>query len=142
MALYQTSVVNRVQHLELLWHVVVEITCSPAFIISCVVDIKKISCLVIHMKKPLNYHCHMRPRWIIPVICLHALYVAALVCITRAIHHIDFRFREVKDLWRGILVSTSSIGKLLSAFAFLFRNFHSIHLLYHALGNVFVDTKH
>lgn len=33
----------------------------------------------------------------------------ALVGYTGAIHHIEFRFHELKDLWRGILVSTSSI---------------------------------
>nr|XP_027096920.1 regulator of G-protein signaling 1-like [Coffea arabica] len=65
---------------------------------------------VIHMKKPLNYHCHMGSQWIIPVICLHASYVVALVGFTRALHHIEFRFSEVKDLWRGILVATSCIG--------------------------------
>ncbi|PIN26393.1 hypothetical protein CDL12_00852 [Handroanthus impetiginosus] len=64
----------------------------------------------IHMKKPLNNRCHMRTRWIIPVICLHALYIAALVGFTGAIRHIEFRFHELKDLWRGILVSTCSIG--------------------------------
>ncbi|XP_057496251.1 regulator of G-protein signaling 1-like isoform X1 [Actinidia eriantha] len=64
----------------------------------------------IHMKKPLNYRCHMGTQWTIPVVCLHALYVAALVGFTGAIHHIEFRFHELKDLWRGILVSTSSIG--------------------------------
>ncbi|PSS28793.1 Regulator of G-protein like [Actinidia chinensis var. chinensis] len=64
----------------------------------------------IHIKKPLNYRCHMTTQWTIPVVCLHALYVAALVGFTWAIHHIEFRFHELKDLWRGILVSTSSIG--------------------------------
>ena len=66
--------------------------------------------VVIHMKKPLNYRCHMGTQWTIPVVCLHALYVATLVGFTGAIHHIEFRFHELKDLWRGILVSTSSIG--------------------------------
>ncbi|KAI3452634.1 hypothetical protein Pfo_009298 [Paulownia fortunei] len=64
----------------------------------------------IHMKKPLNNRCHMGTRWIIPVICLHALYVAALVGFTGAVRHIEFRFHELKDLRRGILVSTCSIG--------------------------------
>ncbi|KAL3501072.1 hypothetical protein ACH5RR_035521 [Cinchona calisaya] len=71
---------------------------------------------VIHMKKSLNYHCHLRIQWVIPVTCLHALYVAALVGFTRALHHIEFRFREVKDLWRGILVSTSAIGMWVIAY--------------------------
>ncbi|EYU22555.1 hypothetical protein ABFS82_05G022400 [Erythranthe guttata] len=64
----------------------------------------------LHTKKPLNNRCHMRTQWIIPVICLHALYVAAMVGFTAAIRHIEFRFHELKDLWRGILVSTCSIG--------------------------------
>lgn len=64
---------------------------------------------VIHLKEPLNNRCHMRIQWIIPVICLHGLYIVALVGYTGAIHHIEFRFHELKDLWRGILVSTSSI---------------------------------
>ncbi|CAK9172370.1 unnamed protein product [Ilex paraguariensis] len=64
----------------------------------------------IHMKKPLNDRCHMGTQWIIPVICLHTLYVATLVGFTGAIHHIEFRFHELKDLWQGIFVSSSSIG--------------------------------
>lgn len=64
----------------------------------------------IHMKRPLNNWCHMRTQWIIPVVCFHALYVAALVGFTGVIRHIQFRFHELKDLWRGILVSTSAIG--------------------------------
>lgn len=66
--------------------------------------------IFIHLKKPLNYRCHMGTQWIIPVICLHALYIAALVGFTGAIQHIEFRFHELKDLWRGILVSACSIG--------------------------------
>ncbi|XP_059445310.1 regulator of G-protein signaling 1 [Corylus avellana] len=65
---------------------------------------------VIHMKKPLNYRCHMGTYWIIPVSSLHALYVAALVGFTGAIRHVEFRFDELKDLWQGILVSASSVG--------------------------------
>lgn len=52
----------------------------------------------------------MGTQWIIPVICLHALYIAALVGFTGAIQHVEFRFHELKDLWRGILVSACSIG--------------------------------
>ncbi|KAM7484139.1 hypothetical protein LguiA_000148 [Lonicera macranthoides] len=63
----------------------------------------------IQMKQPLNDRCHMGTRWIIPLVCLHLLYVAALVAFTGTIRHIEFRFHELKDLWRGILVSTSSI---------------------------------
>ncbi|KAG5521954.1 hypothetical protein RHGRI_034242 [Rhododendron griersonianum] len=66
--------------------------------------------LVIHIARPLNDRCHMRIQWTIPVVCFHALYVAALVGLTGAIRHIEFRFHELKDLWRGILMSTSSIG--------------------------------
>lgn len=72
--------------------------------------------VVIHMKKPLNYRCHMGTYWIIPVSSLHALYVAALVGFTGAIRHVEFRFDELKDLWRGILVSASSVGTLSSRF--------------------------
>lgn len=64
----------------------------------------------IHTKKPLNDRCHMGTQWIIPVLCLHALYVAALVGFTGAIRHVEFRFQELKELWQGILVSTSTIG--------------------------------
>lgn len=66
--------------------------------------------VVIHMARPLNDRCHMRTQWIIPVVCFHTLYVAALVGFTGAIRHIEFRFHELKDLWHGILMSTSSIG--------------------------------
>ena len=53
---------------------------------------------------------------------LHTTYVAALVGFTVAIRHIEFRFHELKDLWRGILVSTSSVGTLLSRFYTKFCN--------------------
>lgn len=66
--------------------------------------------LVIHMKKPLSNRCHMTAQWTIPVVCLHALYVAILVVVTAAVHHIEFRFDELRDLWRGILASAVSIG--------------------------------
>lgn len=72
--------------------------------------------VVIHMRKPLNYRCHIRALWIVPVICLHAVYVGILVAFTGAIHHIEFRFNELRDLWRGILVSASSICKLFQDF--------------------------
>ncbi|VFQ87668.1 unnamed protein product [Cuscuta campestris] len=49
-------------------------------------------------------------RWIIPVISLHVLYVATLMGFTGAVRHIEFRFEELKALWRGILVSTAAIG--------------------------------
>ncbi|KAF3616838.1 hypothetical protein FXO38_34296 [Capsicum annuum] len=64
---------------------------------------------IIHIRKPLNYWCHMGTRWIIPVMGLHALYVVALIAFTGAMHHVEFRFHELKDLWRGILVSAASI---------------------------------
>ncbi|KAH6821470.1 REGULATOR OF G-PROTEIN SIGNALING 1 [Perilla frutescens var. hirtella] len=65
---------------------------------------------ILHMNKPLNHRCHMGTQWIIPVISLHALYIAALVGFTGAVQHIEFRFHELKDLWRGILVATCCIG--------------------------------
>ncbi|CAI0627204.1 unnamed protein product [Linum tenue] len=64
----------------------------------------------IHAKKAMNHRCHMGTRWIVPVTCLHTLYVVALVGCTRSIRHIEFKFDELKDLWQGILVSSSSIG--------------------------------
>ncbi|KAL8532824.1 hypothetical protein ACS0TY_009148 [Phlomoides rotata] len=65
---------------------------------------------VIHMEKPLNNRCHMGTPWIVSVLCLHALYTAALIGFTGAIRHIEFRFHELKELWRGILVSSCCIG--------------------------------
>ncbi|XWS34665.1 hypothetical protein CRYUN_Cryun21dG0057100 [Craigia yunnanensis] len=70
----------------------------------------------IHVKKPLNYRCHMGNYWIIPVVCLHALYVAVLFRFTGAIRHIEFRFDELRDLRQGILVSASLIGVWVSAY--------------------------
>lgn len=75
---------------------------------------------VLHKEKPLNDHCHMGVRWIIPVISLHAIYVATLIGFTGAIHHIEFRFQELKALWRGILVSTASIGISVYILLFIF----------------------
>uniref|UniRef100_A0A3Q7GFJ6 RGS domain-containing protein n=1 Tax=Solanum lycopersicum TaxID=4081 RepID=A0A3Q7GFJ6_SOLLC len=62
------------------------------------------------IKKPLNDRCHMGTLWIIIVMGLHALYVVALIAFAGAVHHVEFRFHELKDLWRGILVSSASIG--------------------------------
>ncbi|XP_027336409.1 regulator of G-protein signaling 1 [Abrus precatorius] len=71
---------------------------------------------VIHMMKPLSSRCHMRAQWTIPVVCLHSLYVATLVGVTAAVHHIEFRFDELRDLWRGILVSAVSIVVWVTAY--------------------------
>nr|XP_016490764.1 PREDICTED: regulator of G-protein signaling 1-like isoform X1 [Nicotiana tabacum] len=54
--------------------------------------------------------------WIIPVMGLHALYVVALIAFTGAVRHVEFRFHELKDLWRGILVSAASIGIWVAAY--------------------------
>ncbi|XAR48139.1 hypothetical protein NMG60_11030867 [Bertholletia excelsa] len=77
---------------------------------------------LVHTRKPLNYRCHMQTQWTIPVVCFHALYVAALVGYTGAIRHVEFRFHELNDLWRGIIVSTSSIG--IWVIAYLFNEIH------------------
>lgn len=66
--------------------------------------------VVVHMKKPLNSRCHMKAPWIFPIMFLHALYIAILVGFLAAIRHIEFRFNELKDLLKGIVVSASSIG--------------------------------
>jgi ethanolamine transporter EutH len=58
----------------------------------------------------------MSAQWTIPVAILHSLYVATLVGVTAAVHHIEFRFDELRDLWRGILVSSVSIGTLFPIF--------------------------
>ncbi|KAL5760025.1 hypothetical protein ACOSP7_018522 [Xanthoceras sorbifolium] len=76
----------------------------------------------IHMKKPLNHRCHTGAPWIIPIVCLHALYVAILVGFLGAIRHIEFRFDELKDLLRGIVVSASSIG--VWVFAYILNEIH------------------
>ncbi|KAK1319731.1 Regulator of G-protein signaling 1 [Acorus calamus] len=65
---------------------------------------------LIHVRKPMNRWCHMRSQWVIPVVCLHGLYVASLVGVTRALRHIEFRFHEFDDLSQGITVSSISIG--------------------------------
>ncbi|KAF5746514.1 hypothetical protein HS088_TW06G00685 [Tripterygium wilfordii] len=65
---------------------------------------------VIHVRKAFNDRCHMGTLWIIPAVSLHTLFVAALVGFTAAIRHIEFRFDELRDLWRGILVLASAIG--------------------------------
>ncbi|PWA65362.1 G-protein coupled receptor [Artemisia annua] len=52
----------------------------------------------------------MGTQWAVPYICFPLLYIAALVVITGAIHHIEFKFDELKDLWRAILVTVFSIG--------------------------------
>lgn len=76
----------------------------------------------IHARKPLNLRCHMRPYWIIPVVIFHTLYVSVLIGFTKAIQHIDFRFDELRDLWKGIIVAASSIG--LWVFAYVLNEVH------------------
>ncbi|XP_068667235.1 regulator of G-protein signaling 1 isoform X2 [Aristolochia californica] len=65
----------------------------------------------IHIKRPMSPLCHFKSsHWSIPVACLHALYILALIGITRAIRHIEFRFQEFNDLLMGVLISTFSIA--------------------------------
>ncbi|KAF6157564.1 hypothetical protein GIB67_004502 [Kingdonia uniflora] len=64
----------------------------------------------VHIKNPLNPRCHMPSQWLIPVVSLHIFYVAVMVAITRGVRHIEFRFREFRDLLKGIIVSTTVIG--------------------------------
>ncbi|KAJ0038872.1 hypothetical protein Pint_23618 [Pistacia integerrima] len=77
---------------------------------------RAICAVVIHLRKPLNHRCQFGVHWVIPVVFLHALYVATLVVFLGAIRHIEFRFDELKDLWRGIVVSATSLGTLSSMF--------------------------
>lgn len=70
----------------------------------------------IHLKKPLNYRCQMSAWWITPIVCAHSLYVAMLMGFTKAIQHVEFRFHELKDLWRGVVVSTLSVGMWVVAY--------------------------
>ncbi|KAK2636656.1 hypothetical protein Ddye_031448 [Dipteronia dyeriana] len=72
---------------------------------------------LIHMKQALNGRCHMRTPWIVPIVCLHVLYVATLAGFSGAIRHIEFRFDELKDLLKGIVISASSMG--VWAFAYI-----------------------
>ncbi|KAM0062423.1 putative RGS domain-containing protein [Helianthus debilis subsp. tardiflorus] len=65
---------------------------------------------LLHVKQPLNNRCHMGTQWVGPYMCFPVVYIAALVCITGAIHHIEFKFDELKDLWRAILVTMFSVG--------------------------------
>ncbi|XP_042496008.1 regulator of G-protein signaling 1-like isoform X2 [Macadamia integrifolia] len=69
-----------------------------------------------HAMKPLNARCHMRSWWITPFICRDILYIAILAGITWALHHIEFRFHEFKDLLKGIFVSAACIGMWVAAF--------------------------
>ncbi|KAK6930904.1 RGS domain [Dillenia turbinata] len=71
---------------------------------------------LIHTRRRLNVRCHMKTLWIIPATCLHAFYVIPLVGYTAAIRHIEFRFHEVKDLWRGILVAAASVAIWVAAY--------------------------
>ncbi|XP_013677387.2 regulator of G-protein signaling 1 isoform X1 [Brassica napus] len=71
---------------------------------------------IIHARKPLSNECHLGLQWTFPVAGLHALYVLALVAFTRAVRHVEFRFDELKDLWKGILVSAASVVIWVTAF--------------------------
>ncbi|KAM7269037.1 hypothetical protein ACFE04_024534 [Oxalis oulophora] len=54
------------------------------------------------------------PLVLFPWLCGAA---STLVGFTAAIRHIEFRFDELKELWRGILVSGSAIGIWVTAYA-------------------------
>ncbi|KAL0657985.1 hypothetical protein Bca4012_078570 [Brassica carinata] len=71
---------------------------------------------IIHARKPLSNECHLGLQWTFPVAGLHALYVLALVAFTRAVRHVEFRFDELRDLWKGILVSAASVVIWVTAF--------------------------
>ncbi|KAF8100900.1 hypothetical protein N665_0214s0059 [Sinapis alba] len=71
---------------------------------------------IVQAKRPLDSQCHMGLEWTIPVAGLHALYVLALLAFTRAIRHVEFRFDELRDLWKGILVSATSVAIWVTSF--------------------------
>ncbi|XP_021746550.1 regulator of G-protein signaling 1-like isoform X1 [Chenopodium quinoa] len=64
---------------------------------------------IIQLKQPLNYRCQMSARWVTPSMVLHSIYVVIFVGLTRSIQHVNFRFDELKDLWRGVVISTFSL---------------------------------
>lgn len=104
---------------ELQVRIVLNFVCTEQFLVSLVLDNNsKLLNLhsVIHATKPLNDKCHMRLQWTFPVAGLHALYVLALIAFTRAVRHVEFRFDELRDLWKGILVSATSIIIWVTAF--------------------------
>ncbi|KAK9090229.1 hypothetical protein Sjap_023406 [Stephania japonica] len=70
----------------------------------------------LHLKKPLNPRCHLQTRWVTAIVILHALYIAAMIGVTRAIQHIEFRFHEFKDLLKGIIVSSIVVGVWISSY--------------------------
>lgn len=87
--------------------------------------------VAVHIMKPLNYRCHMGTRWIIPIASLHMIYIFVLLGFTAAVRHIEFRFHELKDLWHGILISASVVGKVSSMFPsnFFFKKNRFIFLV-------------
>lgn len=70
----------------------------------------------IHIRQPMNSRCHMKSQWVIPIMCLHTLYIAYLVGITWAIKHVEFRFHELKDLLLGIFTSSICVGIFVAAY--------------------------
>lgn len=117
--------------------------CEDLWIYSCYLNLQNCTCLiqcllyavVIHITKPLNYRCHMGAQWIIPSVSLHTTYVAILVAFTCAIRHIEFRFDELRDLWQGILVSASAIGKLLKS------GFHLFYICHYKRISFFISNE-
>lgn len=77
---------------------------------------------IIQLKKPLNHRCQMSARWVAPLMVLHSLYVVIFVALTRSIQHVNFRFDELKDLWRGVLVSIFSV--VLWVLAYIMNEIH------------------
>ncbi|KAG2276318.1 hypothetical protein Bca4012_043459 [Brassica carinata] len=71
---------------------------------------------IVQAKRPLDSQCHMGLEWTLPVAGLNALYVLALLAFTRAIRHVEFRFDELRDLWKGILVSATSVALWVTSF--------------------------
>ncbi|KAL2903492.1 Regulator of G-protein signaling 1 [Bienertia sinuspersici] len=76
----------------------------------------------IQLKKPLNHRCQMSAQWVAPLMVLHSIYVVIFVGLTRSIQHVNFRFDELTDLWRGVLVSTLSV--VLWVVAYILNEIH------------------
>ncbi|CAA6659632.1 unnamed protein product [Spirodela intermedia] len=73
----------------------------------------------ISITKPLNANCHIHWQWIAPVVCFIMLYISALIWLAYAIRHIEFRFQELKDLLRGIIISATATGVWIIAYVLI-----------------------
>ncbi|XP_060214085.1 regulator of G-protein signaling 1 isoform X2 [Lycium barbarum] len=100
-----------------LWAVWIEGPLGFGLLLSCrITQIFRLYYIFVKRRLPPIRSYIFLPLILLPWIAAATLYVVALITFTWAVHHVEFRFHELKDLWRGSLVSAASIGIWVAAY--------------------------